>query len=238
VLGCSLGLVVLEASSYTVRLVHYTLQNYLSNNTDLFDSPHSTMAESCLTYLNFQSIWDLSPSFPWSGPATPFFEYASYYRGIHASREVTASVKTLALRLLGRFDKHVSSGILLSLSRDNLDRERGKSNRAGFTGLHGATYLGNVEIAVSLLGMKKWDLGSTDVEGNTAISWAARKGHGAMVKILLDQEDASPNHADKDGRTPLSWAARNGHWGIVETFLKRGILLQTPRIETAGHLSR
>jgi len=64
VFGCSLVLVVLEASSYTVRLVHYTLQNYLSNNTDLFDSPHSTMAESCLTYLNIQSIRDLSPSFP------------------------------------------------------------------------------------------------------------------------------------------------------------------------------
>jgi len=52
-LGCSLGLVIVEASSYTVRLVHYTLQEYLRNNTDLFHRPHSMIAEVCLTYLNF-----------------------------------------------------------------------------------------------------------------------------------------------------------------------------------------
>ena len=44
-LGCSLGLVTVEASTYTVRLVHYTLQEYLSNNTDLFPSSHSMIAE-------------------------------------------------------------------------------------------------------------------------------------------------------------------------------------------------
>ena len=58
-LGCSLGLVIVEASSYTVRLVHYTLQEYLSNNTNLFHSPHSMIAEVCLTYLNFESVRDL-----------------------------------------------------------------------------------------------------------------------------------------------------------------------------------
>ena len=58
-LGCSQGLVIVEASSYTVRLVHYTLQEYLSNNADLFHSAHSMIAEVCLTYLNFQSIRDL-----------------------------------------------------------------------------------------------------------------------------------------------------------------------------------
>ena len=43
-LGCSLGLVVVEAFTHTVRLVHYTLQEYLLNNTDLFYYPHATIA--------------------------------------------------------------------------------------------------------------------------------------------------------------------------------------------------
>jgi len=108
-LGCTLGLVTLEASSHTLHLVHYTLQEYLSNNTDLFYHPHSTIAEVCLTYLNFQCIRDLSPTLGWSPPATPLLEYASNYWGTHAKRETTEVVNTLAV-LLSEFDKHVSSG--------------------------------------------------------------------------------------------------------------------------------
>ena len=40
VLRCSLGLITIEASSSTVRLVHLTLQEHLSNASSLFHSPH------------------------------------------------------------------------------------------------------------------------------------------------------------------------------------------------------
>jgi len=53
-IGCSLGLIMMEESSSTVRLVHLTLQEYLSDNPSLFQSPHSMIAEVCLTYLNFR----------------------------------------------------------------------------------------------------------------------------------------------------------------------------------------
>jgi len=218
--GCSLGLVVVEASKYTVRLVHHTLQEHLLNDTNLFHSPHETIAQVCLTYLNFQCVRDLS-NIPYRPlPLTPLLEYASCYWGIHARRGITKSVNTLVLRLLNGFDNHVSSGILLSHSRDNWDRSLSWSNSAGFTGLHGAAYLGMVE-TIALLEMKKWDLGATDVTGNTAISWAARRGHEAIVGILLEREDVTPDTTDKNGRTPLSWAAGNGHGGIVKMLLER-----------------
>ncbi|RPA90480.1 hypothetical protein L873DRAFT_1570948, partial [Choiromyces venosus 120613-1] len=51
--ACSLGLVTVDSSSSRVHLVHFTLQKYLHANPTLFQSPHSTMAEVCLTYLNF-----------------------------------------------------------------------------------------------------------------------------------------------------------------------------------------
>ena len=220
-LGCTLGLVTAEPSSCTVRLIHHTLQEYLSSNTDIFHSPHSMIAEVCLTYLNFQCIRDLSHALRWPAPATPFLEYASCYWGTHARRESTESVTTLALRLLGEFDKHVSSRVLLSLKRDNWDWLHDRSNSAGFTGLHGTAYLGMVDAAVGLLEIKEWDINATDVAGNTAISWAARKGHGAMVNMLLGRDDVTPDTADRDGRTPLSWAARNGYEDIVRMFLER-----------------
>ena len=236
-LGCSLGLVTLEASSYTLRLVHYTLQEYLSNNTDLFHSPHSAIAQTCLTYLNFQFIRDLSPIRGVSSPTTPLLEYASCYWGTHARREMTESVNALALGLLDGFDRHVSSKMLLfseiedsysvSISREDrnregLDRELLWGSHIGFTGLHGAAYLGIMEIIVALLEMKKWDLGATDVGGNTAIMWAARRGHGAVVKVLSEQEDVAFDTVSKSGQRPLSWAARNGHEGIVKFLLSRG----------------
>src|ERR1700761_7540161 len=54
VLSCCQGLVVVDKQGSTVRLIHYTLQEYLTNDRNIFQSPHSTIAETCLTYLNSQ----------------------------------------------------------------------------------------------------------------------------------------------------------------------------------------
>ena len=62
ILSSCLGLVTVEASSSTVRPVHFTLQEHLSRNETLFHSPHLKIAGVCLTYLNFGRIRDLSPT--------------------------------------------------------------------------------------------------------------------------------------------------------------------------------
>ena len=74
-----LGLVVVEASSSTVRLVHITLQEHLLRDPTLFHSPNSVIAEVCLTYLNFGSIKNLSPTLRSAPPTTPLLQYASLY---------------------------------------------------------------------------------------------------------------------------------------------------------------
>jgi len=221
VLDCSLGLVTVEASSRIVRLIHPSLQEFLSNNTDLFHSPHLTIAQACLTYLHLPCIRDLSrnPGSPLR--KTPLLGYTSCFWGTHLKRQIPENVNPLALKLLSEFDKHVSSKVLLYHNPGNWDRELCLSNAAVFTGIHCAAYFGLIVNAVELLEMKKWYLDATDVEGNTAISWAARKGHREMVEMLLEREDVTPDTADKDGRTPLSWAAGNGHEGIVAMLLKR-----------------
>ena len=47
VLGCCQGLIVLDKESSTIRLIHFTLQEYLSSCPELFDSAHSAIAEIC-----------------------------------------------------------------------------------------------------------------------------------------------------------------------------------------------
>ena len=112
ILGCSLGLIVVEAFSSTVRLVHFTLQEYLSNNTSLFQSPHSMIAEVCLTYLNFRCVRELSPTLRSAPPTVPLVQYASCYWGKHLGRGGMGSVAPLALALLSGFEEHISSQLL------------------------------------------------------------------------------------------------------------------------------
>jgi len=107
------GLVTVEGPSSIVRLVHFTLQEHLSEDPTLFHSSHSIIAEACLTYLNFESVRDLSRED--SPPSTmPFLQYASFYWCEHASRGMTENVKALALRLFDRFDEHISARLLSS----------------------------------------------------------------------------------------------------------------------------
>ena len=141
VLRCSLGLATIEASSSTVRLVHFTLQEHLSNARSLFHSPHSMMAEICLTFLNFQSIRDLSATLYSPPAASPFVGYASCFWGTHARKELNESVKLLALKLLDGYDKHLSSKLLLIHERGwwwLRPKQEGSNVLEGFTGLHGA----------------------------------------------------------------------------------------------------
>jgi len=116
-LASCLGLLTVEESSSTVRLVHFTLQEHLSSDATLFHSSHSTIAEVCLTYLNFPSIRNLSPTLS-SAPSTmPLLEYASFYWGEHAKRGMTENVKILGLRLFDVYGKHIS-GQLVELGYD------------------------------------------------------------------------------------------------------------------------
>ena len=224
-LGSCLGLVTIEASSSTVRLVHFTLQEHLLSNPALFHNPHSTISEICLTYLNYRSICDLSPTLL-SAPLTmPLLEYASYYWGEHARMGMTENGKMLALRLLDRFDEHISAQLLLLHYEDEsasglyFDEEDGPM---GFIGLHGVSFLGIVEMVSSVLEMRDWDLNESDCMGCTALIWAAIKGYEEVVKILLEREDINPNQAGTYyGRTPLAWAAERGHEGVVRILLER-----------------
>jgi len=94
------GLITVDKEASTVRLIHFTLQEYFSSRPDIFSKPHSAMAEICLTYLNSKSVKALSTDpFPDIRNA-PFLEYCSVYWGVHAKRETSDCTRSLALRLL------------------------------------------------------------------------------------------------------------------------------------------
>jgi len=222
ILNCGLGLVTVDSSSSKVRLVHFTLQEYILENPTVFYNPHSKIAEVCLTYLNFSCIKELSPSLPSPPPTTPFLEYASRYWGKHCRRETSPSVIELALKLLDRFDSHI---LRKSFLKEEFKRLWGPydspTHLTNFTALHAGACLGVLEIMVPLLEINKWDLNALDEFGMTASLWATYRGYDAIVKLLLDQEGVDPCSTNHSGNTLLLCAAWAGERTVVQMLLER-----------------
>jgi len=220
VLGCCQGLAAVDEGPSTIRLIHFTLKEYLSRHADLFNRPHSKMAETCLTYLNFQAIKDLSTEVnPYQDlQGTPFLRYSSLYWGTHMRIELSNCSRSLALALLNQYDSHISSVLLWSMGKKFSTHY--SHFFKPFSALHCVSYFGVAEVAIDLIRTRRWDVNHRDSAGRTPLMWAARFGHEAVVKLLLRRKDIRPDMPDTTyGRTALSWAAGSGHEGVVRLFL-------------------
>ena len=212
-LDCCQGLVTVDKGASTVRLIHVTLQEYLCTHPNLFDRAHSTIAEICLTYLNFQRDHSPNPQ------RTLFLDYSSLYWGTHMRMELSDGAKKFALQLLGQFDSHISAKFLWEWISRGFVAEYTHS-RKSFSALHCISYFGIAEVANALIDMNRWDVNQRDGAGMTPLIWAARYGHEEVVRLLLRNRHIQPDHQDAHtGRTALSWAAGNGHEAVVRLFL-------------------
>ena len=110
-LACCQGHVSVDKGASTVRLIHFTVQEYIRAHPEFFGSAHSTIAETCLSYLNLQQVRAL-PAGPLNLQNAPFLEYSSLYWGVHAKRNSSGSAKSLVMKL---FDctNHIFTEIML-----------------------------------------------------------------------------------------------------------------------------
>ena len=53
------------------------------------------------------------------------------------------------------------------------------------------------------------------------LSWAAKKGHKAVVELLIEKQDIDIDVKDNKGRTPLMHAARGGNEDVVRLLIKK-----------------
>jgi len=219
-LSCCQGLVVIDKEASTVRLIHYTFQEYLRAHGEFFGTIHSMMAETCLTYLNSQRVKTLSAESSPDIRGTPFLKYSSLYWGVHAKRDLSDRAKHLAFGLFDDYNSHISTKILLEAQTRYLctiDLNKPPL----FCGLHCASLFGIAEIVTELIERQGCDINQRDCVDNTPLVWAARNGHERVVEILLKRGGIDPGKQGRDGQTPLGWAAFNGQEGMANMFLER-----------------
>ena len=103
----------------------------------------------------------------------------------------------LALQLLQRDANHIWAEVLLReksvcfLSYGDHCYGRSPDLR-GFTGLHGIIYMGVIQVAITMVNMKRWDLNGRDSKGQTPLIWAAKHGNSTLVKLFLERMEVDP----------------------------------------------
>ena len=220
VLACCQGLVVVDKEASTIRLIHFSLKEYLQAYPEHFGAAHSTIAETCLSYLNSQQIKALS-RIPFPDLLNiPFLRYSSLHWGIHAKKDLSDSAKLLALKFFDDCSNHISTKILLKAEIFYYYNPFFNEPPV-FSGLHCASLFGIDEIVAGLVEVEGCDINQNDCAGNTPLVWAARNGHEGVVKILLGQDDISPDKPGEGGQTPLYCATKKGHEGVVKILLGR-----------------
>jgi len=214
------GLIRVDTEALTVRLIHYTVQEYLCNHPGLFSNPHSILVETCLTYLNSPQVKNLIPDSLPLPQSMPFLKYSARYWGTHTNKDLLDNVRALALKLLNQYEDHISAVSLLEQVLD--PRNIGLIvTPVLFSGLHCASFFGMVGLVDVLINTVGYEVDQQDCTGRTPLAWAARNGHESLVKILLERENVDPNRTDKNNLTPLGWAAIKGHEGVVKLLLER-----------------
>ena len=221
-LNISAGLIRIDQKSGTIRLVHYTLQEYLERHSEkLIPDPDFMIARTCLTYLSF----DIFASGPCSSSEAleqrlqqyRFLDYASHNWGHH----IAGNQRQMDLILTYlEDDQKLSCFVQVLYLAPHWTNDGKDPFPERFGPLHVSAYWGLDEILALFL-EKGIDVNSQDSYGATALQIAAKHGHESVVRLLLKNE-ASINIVNKNGETALYWAARVGHQNVVKSLLLSG----------------
>ena len=219
-LDCCLGLVQVDEETSIVRLVHYTLEEYLVTNTKAeFPNGYSYIAETCLTYLNFGKIRQHCASLDSLKRSMHdyiFLNYATLYWGTHVKEQYSDNLTKLTTMFVDHETERPYCGIQALYFK--LDQRWHQSIARKFSGIHVLAYFG-LSGHMAYLYKEKRQMELQDETGRTPLSWAAEYGHDSVVRLLIER-DVDINVRDKDGRGPLSWAVQKGHEAVARLLIE------------------
>ncbi|MCJ1392629.1 hypothetical protein MMC18_005499 [Xylographa bjoerkii] len=232
------GLIMVDSESATVRLIHYTAQEYFDRTRDShFAGAHHIILAACIKYMDFEEFGtgfcEDSWSFRTRLDENALLDYVARFWGYHAWIAKEGPTEDKLLDFLQDNAKVSCFGQVMF--QDN-GLKFGFS--ANITGMHLAAYFGS-----PVLVMKLWESGmsveSQDFMGQTPLIMAVKQGHYEVVELLTCQAEVHLNAADKKSRTALHWAASTGQEATVKLLLDHGanISARTNRRQTPLHMA-
>jgi ankyrin repeat protein len=225
---CCLGLVVIERETSTIRMTHFTLQEYFDNHRDaLFPSGHTTIAKACLTYLAFEHTSDLEEI----ESSSPLIEYIGRNMGHHLRKGSDTTTDEMVRNLLNDENKF---SILNTFLGRLISPYHPQTTIFKLLPLHWVAFFGVFSITQSILEATD-DINVTEAyKKMTPLALAAKNGHEAIIKLLVNTPDVDLNSRDEYDRTPLALAVENGREAIVK------VLVDTPGVDlnSKGQLGR
>ena len=232
------GLVIIEEESNTVRLVHYTLQEFLQSHLGRLRNANLHMGRVCLDYLLFDDFARDVRSFDELERLRknmPFLSYAANHWGHHISGEERESAETIQDEILEFLSDYSRVDLIFHLI--SLEEPQFAHWTAGYRPsseippILAASYFG-LEGVVQLLASDRSLLSSSNSDGATALHWAVWKDERSIVQLLI-RAGADMNARTEKGDTPLHTATLRGHVVILSQLVALGVDLNQQN--KAGH---
>lgn len=235
-----LGLVALDEASKTIRLVHFTVQEYLDNAaTEIFADLGDGLTHTCLTFLAFDEFkkgpCPCDEDFEARKEMHPFFEYAAQYWAAHLRGHPNAMNDQLA----NNFLKHGTCVLSICQETERRGGDHGGYSQRfmKYSALHLAAKEGLTAQAKFML-ESGINVNISDGKTGTALHLAAA-GCYCEIATLLVQHGADVSLLDEDSTTALHIAARAGSLEIVQLLLEAKADMAAPDGlgKTALHLA-
>lgn len=239
ILECCLGLVTVDEESSSIRLVHYSVQEYLQKNkSEIFPDAECSIAQACLAFLMFKDFMAGKCSrltlFDDRVQNFPFLLYAAQFWADHVQAAPQDLLSTHVMRFT-KLEQNISSSeqafLAKSWYRDPSQpvRYRGEWEmwferiRENQSALHILSKNGLSHLANDLLRHESVDVNSRNSHGETPLLLATLNQFDETVQILLDAQADGDIPDVRYGDTPLILAINNNSEEIVQSLLKSGV---------------
>ncbi|KAF3223784.1 hypothetical protein TWF679_000222 [Orbilia oligospora] len=220
------GLVITEDESKTMRLVHYTAQEYFEDHPQALSSNcHNDILEVCVTYLSYD-IFETGPCesailFSARLESYALYEYASQDWAHHAYK---SSVRATPL-VMGLLQNQKKLDACYQAHTRNFGQwdecKRRYFKDKMITGLSFAACFGLEGPVAALLSAGADTESRVYRDGATPLSGAVIHGHGTVVKLLLEN-GANIEAKAYSNETPLHLAVKYKREAIVGLLVNSG----------------
>ncbi|KAF5972618.1 ankyrin repeat protein [Fusarium bulbicola] len=221
------GLLTVNEENKTVRLVHYTTQEYFERtHARWFPEANNKIVSICTTYLSFE-VFESGPCltdgmFEDRLRTYPFYDYASRHWGHHAY--FNSTLQDICCFLDRTPQLEASNQALQVLDQVSRYPSYSRDIPQGVTGLHLAGYFGLSDLAVHL--ENKYNIDERDTYGRTPLWYASSTGKEPTVVLLLGK-GADYEVKDQFGKSPLACAAHFGSETVTGQLVAIGADIDT-----------